>query len=70
MTPGQTFDPRDPWAKARRIEIYRHGRVHGATDIQEDMPKDLMVRRLKARNIPPPVVPPRMIGKGDRKSVV
>lgn len=62
MTPGITFDPRDPWAKARRIEVFRWAQEKGITEIVEQMPKDVMVNRLKARNIPPPPVPSRMIG--------
>lgn len=65
MTPSQTFDPRDQWAKARRIEVFRYATELGHTKddyIQEQMPKDMMVKRLKARNVPPPSVPPRPIG--------
>lgn len=62
MTPTQTFDPRDPWAKARRIEVYRYAREKGIVEINEQMPKDLMVERLKALGVPPPSVPPREIG--------
>lgn len=62
MTPGITFDPRDPWARARRIEIFRYAQEKGVTEVIEAMPKDVMVKRLKARGIPPPAVPPRPIG--------
>ena len=62
MTPGITFDPRDPWARARRIEIFRYAQEKGVTEVVEQMPKDVMVKRLKAKGIPPPPVPPRSIG--------
>lgn len=65
MTPSQTFDPRDQWARARRIEVFRYASELGHTKdnyIEEQMPKDLMVKRLKALGVPPPSVPPRPIG--------
>lgn len=62
MTPTQTFDPRDPWARARRLEVFRHAQENGVTEILETMPKDLMVKLLRAKDIPPPSVPPRPIG--------
>lgn len=61
----QTFDPRDLWATARRIEVYRHAKEHNVPDISEDMPKDLIVKRCKAAGLPPPSVPRRPIGSVD-----
>lgn len=66
--PGQTFDPRNPWDRARRIEIVRYAKEQGIAEIDEQMPKDLMVRRLTALGVPPPSVPPRMIGIPDART--
>ena len=63
MIPTDTFDPRDPWAKTRRMELVRYAAELGIKDIVEQMPKDLMIKRLKAHGVQPPRVPPRPIGK-------
>lgn len=63
MQPTVTLDPRDPWALPRRMEIFRYAKELGIAEIVEAMPKELMVKRLKARGIQPPKVPPRPIGK-------
>lgn len=62
MTPTQTFDPRDAWDHARRLEVYRYAKELGHADITEDLPKDLMVARLKSRGVKPPTTPLRQIG--------
>jgi hypothetical protein len=56
-------DPRDPWMRARRIELVRYAHEKGmASEISEQMPKDLIVKRMKAKGLPPPSVPPRPLG--------
>src|ERR1051326_2062433 len=64
---AETLDPRDPWARTRRIEIFRVCQENGITQFQDGPlglpPKDLMIRELKKRGIKPPSVPPRGIGK-------
>ena len=56
---SDAFDPRDAWGHARRIELVRHANAMGHTDIIEQMPKELIVKRLKALGVPPPTVPLR-----------
>ncbi len=53
------FDPRTPWDHARRPELVRHAHDLGYKDITEQMPKDLIVKRLKALGAPPPSTPLR-----------
>src|SRR5690242_8353384 len=53
------YDPRSAWDHARRMELVRHAHDLGHKDITEQMPKDLIVRRLKALGAPPPNTPLR-----------
>lgn len=53
------YDPRSAWDHARRIELVRHAHECGYKDITEHMPKDLIVKRLKALGAPPPNTPLR-----------
>ena len=61
-------DPRDPWQRARRMEVVRYAHELGHSDIVEQMPKDLMVRILRSRGVPAPSVPPRPIGNVNPRS--
>lgn len=68
MQVHETIDPRDPWERVRRMEVFRYAqelRVPGIEDRGGIPPKDLMVAQLKALKIPPPTVPPRTIGAVD-----
>ena len=66
MTPSQTFDGRDAWSRARRLEIFRYAQELGVEKIKDGPngipPKDLMVKVLQSLGHPPPSVPPRSIG--------
>jgi hypothetical protein len=53
------FDPRSAWDHARRMELVRHANDLGYKDITEQMPKELIVRRLQALGAPPPNTPLR-----------
>lgn len=53
------YDPRSPWDHARRMELVRHAHDLGHKDISETMPKELIVKRLKALGAPPPNTPLR-----------
>lgn len=48
------------------MEIVRYAAELGIKEIVEQMPKDLMVKRMKALGVPPPKVPPRPIGSPAR----
>lgn len=65
---SKTEDPRGPWAVARRMELVRYAHELGHIDIVEQMPKELIVKRLQALGVPPPSVPPRPIGIGNPRS--
>lgn len=58
---GGFDDPRDGWGHARRLDVVRHAHRLGHVDIVETMPKTVMVKLLKARNVPPPPVPMRTL---------
>lgn len=58
----QIIDPRGPFAKARRIELVRFARERNIDGISEDMPKDLIVKRLQAAGVKTISVPPRPLG--------
>lgn len=53
------YDPRTAWDHARRMELVRHAHELGYKDITEQMPKDLIVKRLRALGAPPPNTPLR-----------
>lgn len=48
------WDPRDPWAKTRRIELVQYAEQLGIKEISEQMPHSLIVKKLKALGIKPP----------------
>jgi hypothetical protein len=54
-------DPRDPWMKARRLELVRYAHKNGHVDISERWPADLIRQELKKRGLPPPNVPNRRL---------
>ena len=45
-------DPRDPWARTRRMELVRYAAELGIDEINEQMPHPLIVRVLKQRYTP------------------
>lgn len=55
----QILDPRDPFARLRRSELVRLAAEKGIPDISEQMPKELIVKRLKAQGFIPPAVAQR-----------
>ena len=59
MPHADDLDPRSAWDHARRLELVRHANDLGFKDITEIMPKDLIVKRLKALGAPPPNTPLR-----------
>jgi len=61
ITLKEIYDPRTPWAKARRWEVHKWGIKHGIT-LDEAMPKDLMVRKLQAAGVPPPTANFEILG--------
>ena len=56
---SDAFDPRDAWQHARRIELVRYASEIGHPEIVEQMPKNMIVEKLKALGVPPPSVPLR-----------
>ena len=57
----ETWDPRGPWQKMRRQEAINYAKELGIV-FDENMPKDIIIKRLIAAGAPPPKLPPRTIG--------
>ncbi len=49
-----SWDPRDPWARTRRIELVQYAEELGVKEISEQMPHSLIVKKFKALGIKPP----------------
>src|SRR5690349_10182911 len=56
------WDPRDPWTRTRKIELLQYADKLGISEITEQMPHTLIVKRMKALGVPPPNTPARQLG--------
>lgn len=57
-----TTDPREPLARARRLELFRFAREKGVAEIEETMPADLMRQILRTKGLTSIAVPDRPLG--------
>lgn len=58
----RTEDPRDPLQKATRDELVDFAKLRGWIDINEQMPKPLIIRKLKEKGVGSIPIPDRPLG--------
>lgn len=58
----RTEDPRDPLQKATRDELVDFAKLQGWIDINEQMPKPLIIRKLREKGISRIPIPDRPLG--------
>lgn len=66
----EIFDPRDPWARTRRMQLVQYAEQLGIKEISEQMPHTVIVRKLKALGVKPPNGPQVPLGAPPRSEAV